>query len=216
MLSEYFKQDVMYSLENMTDVELDELLLKIGSIKEKRKKESSYATAVLANRIRTLEDFKHIFRKMMEEDGKCYIQKTFMFSWKVPWLDTSSTYSIDRICDEGSVHYMATEDHTGGTDTDLIGIKEKYSYNELMYELFGDFKHFGAAFTISDSKNMWTSTPDFVREIRSMLDEAMNMAGLPKWQPLNWDFDGDILPRKAAPPEALINSFNYLWEIGKK
>ena len=214
MLSENFKQNAMDLLEKMTDAELEEVLEKIGSIKEERNKESPRTSTPIVDRIRKMDDFHHIFRNIMELHGHCCIRKTFLFSRRTRWLDTAASYYITALYEGCSLRYVTTENHTGGSDPELIGIKQKYSYDGLMYELFGDFKRFGVTFSIAEPKHVWTSTPEFVREIRSMIDEASVMASSSKWQTLNGDFDGDVLPQGTNPPDALVSCFNYLWKRG--
>ena len=176
MLSENYKEEAFALLEKMSDVELEEVLLKIGSIRQWRS--HSENNTPKRRRMKLGDNFIPCFDEVIKRgNGKLTIVKK---------MNTYKSAKHMRVAyhvtakDAERYNYLDTiEYHTGGKNQDIIGIGQTYSFEEFVREIFDeDFLYNGAVLEICGGGIIYYGEEDFIQSIKELAVKAVLITGL--------------------------------------
>ena len=176
MLSENYKQEAFALLEKMSDTELEEVLLKIGSIRQWRS--HSEDNTPKRRRMKFGDNFIPCFDEVIKRgNGKLTIIKK---------MDAEKSANHMRVAyhvtakDAERYNYLdSIEYHTGGTSSDIIGMTQTYSFEEFVREIFDeDFLYNGAVLEICGGGIIYYGEKDFIQSIKELAVKAVLITGL--------------------------------------
>lgn len=175
MLSENYKEEAFALLEKMNDTELEEVLLKIGSIRQWRS--HSEDNVPKRRQMKTFDNFLPCFDDIINRgNGKVTVIK------KMNAVENNYTRSAYHVTAENpNTHTVVDtiEYHTGGADPDIVGITRKYTFEEFIQEIFNkDFLHNGTMLELCGSGIVYFGDKDFIQNIKERVIRSILVSGL--------------------------------------
>ena len=176
MLSEKYKQEAFALLEKMSDAELEEVLLKIGSIRQWRS--NSEDNTPKRRRMKMFDNFLPCFNEIINRgNGKLTVIKKMNAGadknyTRVAYHVTAKNPNTHTVVD--TIEY-----HTNGVDPDIVGITRKYTFEEFMQEIFNkDFLHNGTMLELCGSGIVYYGENDFIQSVKEAVIKSILISGL--------------------------------------
>lgn len=176
MPSEKYKQEAFDILEKMNDDELEEVLLKIGSIRQWRN--NSEDNTPKRRQMKTFDNFIPCFNEIMNRgNGKFTIIKK---------MNVGSNKNYTRVAYHATVENPNThnvvdtvEYHTDGVDSDMVGITRRYTFDEFTREIFDkDFLYNGTMLELHGGGIVYYGGIDFIQSIKEAVIKSVLISGL--------------------------------------
>lgn len=159
---ELFKKDLIEEIDDLSALEMEDVFKYVILVKRNRRYE------ITRHQLNTMDDLMRLFNQAMENSGKCRFVLRFKEADNDPTFGTCSTYDVRRVGN----FYETKESHTGGIDLNIIGMRRRYTFNELMIEVFSqDFLIRGIEFELQIASILYVGRSTFIEYVRSMITE---------------------------------------------
>lgn len=161
---ELLKLDLIKEIDDLTITEGEDVLKYIIMLKRNRRNMG------IQHHLNTMDEWMKLFDYAMENSGKCKLILRFKEDANDPTLGTCSSYDIRRMWE---YTYETTESHTGVDDPDIVSMKRRYTFNELMSEIFSlDFFIRGIEFVFQIGADIYTGRKEFIDDVQSVIRET--------------------------------------------
>ena len=170
MLSEEYKKQAFALLEKMNDAELEEVLLKIGSIRQWRS--HSEDNTPKRRQMKRFCNFLPCFNEIINRgNGKVTVIKKMNVGEN---NYTRSAYHVTAKNPNTHTVVDTIEYHTGGADPDIVGITRKYTFEEFMQEIFDkDFLRNGNMLELCGGGIVYYGDKDFIQSVKELLIRSL-------------------------------------------